>query len=170
MVHQTGSRTAASAFNSYKVGKNGAHFLIDKDGTVYQTARIDRVCWHVGMILGEVLRPQVVRQRRAQADQVDPLQEGRLVRDTGQEGQRPRGRERLPRPLPHERRLARHRVVGAIVDDTTDYEPVTDAQNASLGWLLSVLENLLSLTSGDVYRHPEVAYKQASEAATASWK
>jgi N-acetyl-anhydromuramyl-L-alanine amidase AmpD len=50
VVHQTGSDTADSAFGSYKAGVNGAHFLIDKDGTIYQTARIDQKCWHVGNI------------------------------------------------------------------------------------------------------------------------
>ena len=50
VVHQTGGSTADSAFGSYKNGKAAAHFLIDKDGTVYQTARVDRMCWHVGKI------------------------------------------------------------------------------------------------------------------------
>lgn len=51
IVHQTGGSTAESAFNSYKhPGANGAHFLIDKDGTIYQTASVFRVTNHVGNI------------------------------------------------------------------------------------------------------------------------
>src|SRR5215475_1418629 len=50
VVHQTGSSNAASSLSSYDKGVNGAHFLIDKDGTIYQTARIDQKCWHVGNI------------------------------------------------------------------------------------------------------------------------
>ncbi|MCQ8104377.1 N-acetylmuramoyl-L-alanine amidase [Methylomonas sp. SURF-2] len=50
VVHQTGAATAGSSFSSYDSGNNGAHFLIDKDGTIYQTARIDQKCWHVGNI------------------------------------------------------------------------------------------------------------------------
>ena len=39
IVHQTNSPTAAATLNGYKRPKsNGAHFLIDKDGTIYQTA------------------------------------------------------------------------------------------------------------------------------------
>ena len=38
IVYQTGGATAQSSFNSYKNDANGAHFLIEKDGTVCQTA------------------------------------------------------------------------------------------------------------------------------------
>jgi N-acetyl-anhydromuramyl-L-alanine amidase AmpD len=35
IVHQTGGATAQSAFESYKnPSANGAHFLIDRDGTI----------------------------------------------------------------------------------------------------------------------------------------
>lgn len=49
VVHQTDSPTASSTFNSYQSpGANGAHFLIDRDGTIYQTASVFWVTWHVG--------------------------------------------------------------------------------------------------------------------------
>ena len=56
VVHQTDSSTAQGAFNSYsqldKNGRppNGAHFMIDKDGTIYQTAFLFRVTNHVGYL------------------------------------------------------------------------------------------------------------------------
>ena len=51
IVHQTGGSTAESSFNSYKnTGANGAHFLIDKDGTIYQTASVFKITYHVGNI------------------------------------------------------------------------------------------------------------------------
>ncbi|WP_275957694.1 N-acetylmuramoyl-L-alanine amidase [Rosenbergiella gaditana] len=41
IVHQTNSPTAQSTFNSYnQTSANGAHFLIDKDGKIYQTASL----------------------------------------------------------------------------------------------------------------------------------
>ncbi len=37
IVHQTGGSTAQSSIDSYKnPSANGAHFLIEKDGTIYQ--------------------------------------------------------------------------------------------------------------------------------------
>ncbi|WP_341265201.1 peptidoglycan recognition family protein [Morganella morganii] len=51
VVHQTDSPTAQSTFNSYSnKSANGAHFLIDKDGKIYQTASIFKVTWHVGLM------------------------------------------------------------------------------------------------------------------------
>ncbi|WP_233409927.1 MULTISPECIES: peptidoglycan recognition protein family protein [Burkholderia] len=49
IVHQTGGSTAASALNSYQNAyATGAHFLIEKDGTIYQTASLKKQTWHVG--------------------------------------------------------------------------------------------------------------------------
>lgn len=51
VIHQTGASTAASTFSSYaKRGANGAHFLIDKDGTIYQTASLLKATNHVGKL------------------------------------------------------------------------------------------------------------------------
>ncbi len=44
------------------------------------------------------------------------------------------------------------------------------AQNSSLQWLISELYGHFSLEKDDVYRHPQVSYKQPSEASTATWK
>ena len=30
--------------------KTGAHFLIANDGTIYQTASLEKLCWHVGIL------------------------------------------------------------------------------------------------------------------------
>jgi N-acetyl-anhydromuramyl-L-alanine amidase AmpD len=43
IVHQTGAASGASSSSSYTMqNANGAHFLIDKDGTIYQTASLFR--------------------------------------------------------------------------------------------------------------------------------
>ncbi len=47
IVHQTGGPSAQSSFNSYKAGSSGAHFLIEKDGAIYQTASLNYQTWHV---------------------------------------------------------------------------------------------------------------------------
>jgi RHS repeat-associated protein len=50
VLHQTGTPTLKNSENNYgnPSTKAGAHYLIDKDGTAYQTANIDQVAWHVG--------------------------------------------------------------------------------------------------------------------------
>lgn len=56
IVHQTDSYTATSSLNSYQnPDANGAHFLIDKDGTIYQTASVYKQTWHVGRLKARCL-------------------------------------------------------------------------------------------------------------------
>ncbi|MGH7454700.1 MAG: peptidoglycan recognition protein family protein [bacterium] len=50
IVHQTDTTNAKQAFNSYENGLNGTHYVIDKDGKIYQTARITQMTYHVGKI------------------------------------------------------------------------------------------------------------------------
>ena len=60
-------------------------------------------------------------------------------------------------------------LVGKHIDKKT-YETITAQQNMSLQWLVGELYNHFSLTSSDVYKHPEVSYKNPGEASTAVWK
>ncbi len=56
VVHQTDASTAACTLNSYKRHRmNGAHFLIDLDGTIYQTAAIYQRTDHVGLLKARCL-------------------------------------------------------------------------------------------------------------------
>lgn len=40
IVHQTDTKNAKQTFNSFAQGHSGTHFLIKKDGIIYQTASI----------------------------------------------------------------------------------------------------------------------------------
>lgn len=53
VIHRTAGGTAESTLNTWKTKKAGAHFLIDKNGKIYQTARLDRKCWHMGYVLSK---------------------------------------------------------------------------------------------------------------------
>lgn len=50
IVHQTDASTASSSLNAYKTRFIGAHFLIYKDGTIYQTASVTKRVSHVGAL------------------------------------------------------------------------------------------------------------------------
>ncbi|MEJ2682718.1 MAG: N-acetylmuramoyl-L-alanine amidase, partial [Gammaproteobacteria bacterium] len=51
VVHQTDAPTVQHTFNGYKAGGNGAHFLIGKNGQIYQTASMHKRCYHVGRLI-----------------------------------------------------------------------------------------------------------------------
>lgn len=48
VIHQTDADDEQSTFNAYARGGHGAHFLIAKNGTLYQTASLFKRCFHVG--------------------------------------------------------------------------------------------------------------------------
>lgn len=167
VVHQTDSSTANSVFNSYKGGKAGAHFLIDKDGTIYQTARIDRMCWHVGLVKSRCYALKSCTEDELKKINSILYKKGdayslrvRALHDY-EEG------KGYPDRYPTNSDSLGIELVGAYLSKTKSYEEVTEEQNKSLVWLLSVLEDALRLSTSDVYRHPDVSYKQASEASTA---
>lgn len=51
VIHRTTANTAQSTLTTWKTKNTGAHFLIDKNGKVYQTARLNKKCWHTGLVL-----------------------------------------------------------------------------------------------------------------------
>lgn len=58
----------------------------------------------------------------------------------------------------------------AVPEDKKVYETVTEAQNASLAWLVRELSATLAIGATEVFRHPTVSRKNASEASTAKWQ
>lgn len=185
IVHQTGSGSAASTFNSYThANAKGAHFLIDKDGTIYQTASIKKRTHHVGPLLARCLAelrckpaafapsataPQgtpVERMHKIEMQKSVPV---RYPSNTDSLGIEIVGRASLPpgkaapasaTPREKERYFNQHAV----------YETVTNAQNVSLQWLINELTASLSVPKAEVFRHPDVSRKNPTEASTAAWQ
>jgi hypothetical protein len=58
----------------------------------------------------------------------------------------------------------------AVPDERKTYETVSDAQNASLKWLVGALSSGMGVSMAEVFRHPTVSRKNATEAATARWQ
>ncbi|MBW5407114.1 N-acetylmuramoyl-L-alanine amidase [Morganella morganii] len=51
VVHQTNTPSASHTFNSYTHPKSdGAHFLVNRDGTICQTASLFKTTRHVGLM------------------------------------------------------------------------------------------------------------------------
>ena len=59
VAHQTGGKTSESTFSSYSDKDripDGAHFLIDKEGKIYQTASLYRITNHVGKLQSRCIK------------------------------------------------------------------------------------------------------------------
>ncbi|WCM93866.1 N-acetylmuramoyl-L-alanine amidase [Acidovorax sp. NCPPB 2350] len=159
IVHQTGAATAQSSFNSYKGSDpNGAHFLLDKDGTIYQTASIYQKTYHVGFIKSRCM----VEHKCTPAD-VKALKGKTVGRQIGTVEKH----KSFPNRYPDNSDSIGIEIVSAVRGQT--FEPVTGAQQQSLTWLIAELTSTLGISVQEIYRHPQVSWKNETEASTAQW-
>ena len=164
IVHQTDSPTAKATLNGYKSGQSGAHFLIAKDGTIYQTASLLYQTWHVGRLKSRCLiKMQCTPTEIKLLKSFDPKNEHRreIVKNA-------------PHRFPSNEDSIGIEIVGEalpknVPDNQRAYEPVTKEQNKSLKWLIQELRFVLKTPVSEVFRHPAVSRKNPSEAATAQW-
>lgn len=165
VVHQTGGSTAESSFNSYKnTGANGAHFLIDKDGKIYQTASVFKVTRHVGNI-----RSRCYMEKKCSPSELATIKP--LLNKYRQLSQ-------LEQKKPYPERYPANfdslgiELVGKPISgegENTIYEEATEAQNGALKWLIARLSETMKTSSTEIFRHPEISYKVKTEAGTAKW-
>ncbi len=165
IVHQTGGATAQSAFNSYNSGNSGAHFLIDKDGTIYQTASLTKQTWHVGK-----LRSRCLAEMSCSPAELNALKKF----DPSGTHQREMAKN-VPNRYPSNQDSLGIEIVGQALPvsepdpDKRTYEALTKEQSDSLKWLIQELSFSLKVPLTEVFRHPTVSYKNKTEAALASW-
>lgn len=167
IVHQTGGATAQSSLDSYKImGANGAHFLIDKDGKIHQTASIKKQTWHIGK-----LKSRCMLEVKCSAAEIKLNSKFSPSSENKREMMKS-----VPRRFPSNQDAIGIELVGealprgsSIPEEKKTYESVTQAQNNSLAWLVSELTLTLKLPLTEVYRHPTVSRKNPSEASSAKW-
>ncbi|RQP31006.1 peptidoglycan recognition protein family protein [Burkholderia ubonensis] len=170
VVHQTDSPTAESTFNSYrKKGANGAHFLIDKDGTIYQTASLLKRTNHVGKLKSRCI---ITHECPAAELKIASGMEHKYTKLSSHEH-----KKTWPNRYPSNNDSIGIELVGEAHDKDISgtnrkekvYESVTEQQNSSLQWLIKELTETLYISSQEIYRHPQLSYKTPTEAATAKW-
>ena len=170
IVHQTDSTTARSTFNSYQnIGANGAHFLIDKDGTIWQTASLYKITHHVGFLQSRcLLKKSCSPQELKKAMDMDKIKStrGRSLKVHQYEA-----KKEFPDRFPFNGDSIGIEIVGKSkrFGEKDVYEPVNNKQNESLKWLIKELSETLNVFMSEVYRHPDVARKNITEASTAKW-
>ena len=91
IIHQTQSPSVNSTLNIYAKDKaNGAHFLIDKDGTIYQTASLKRKTNHVGP-----LRSRCAQEKSCSPEETKLNEKHNPTKENQRESKKPAG-ERFP--------------------------------------------------------------------------
>jgi N-acetyl-anhydromuramyl-L-alanine amidase AmpD len=162
IVHQTGAATAQSTLDSYlKKGANGAHFLIDKDGTIYQTGSLSWKQWHVGK-----LRSRCLAEHRCAPVDTETLTKAGPAKTNALEM-----KKQPPDRYPSNNDSVGIELVGGTVGAARDpdFETATGEQNRSLAWLVQELRLTLGVPLTEVFRHPTVSRKDPHEAESARW-
>lgn len=165
VLHRTNTPTGTSVLNAYKAGqKTGAHFLIEKDGTTYQTARLDQVCWHVG-----IMQPRCVNESSCDPTELKNI--NALLHQKGlsfskrainvSDNEKPKA---YPLRYPANSDSIGIEVVGSFLPGTQSFEVPTQAQLFQTKWLTQLLVDHYSLKLlADVYAHGAIARKQPAE-------
>ena len=162
IVHQTGAKTSQSTLDSYlRAGANGAHFLIDKNGKIYQTGSIFWRQQHVGK-----LRSRCLAEHRCL-----PV-EAKLLSTMGPRlTNRHEMTKSVPGRYPSNGDAIGIELVGGTIGAQQDppYENVTAAQNHFLAWLVAELRQSFHVPLTEGFRHPVVSRKDPHEAESARW-
>lgn len=180
IVHQTGSSTEQAVFSSYQVrGANGAHFLISKQGTIYQTASLYRRTNHVGNVRARCIAElrctaaEIKRFRKSDYEEIHRIEMTKSVPERYPSNQDSIGIEIVGiASLPTDKKMPPNltqRQQQVFINNNAVYEAVNGPQQGALSYLLEELKSSLQIPSTEIHRHPAVSYKNVTEAETATW-
>ena len=156
VMHRTAGNSAASALSAFKSGI-GAHFIIDKDGSIYQTASLDKQVSHVGKI-----------KSRCDEEGTCSVNEQKVIDAMGWAPGRihdHESRKTYPDRYPLNADSVGIEVVGNYNDTTKVWDAPTAEQKTSISKLTSMLKNEFSLNDKDIYQHDIISYKTKGEGA-----
>jgi hypothetical protein len=161
VMHRTMGSTAQGTIDHWS-GQNrpyGTHFLIDRDGTIHQTASLNNNTAHVGNIRsrGEVegtLTPEGQRELAATR---------RLPTSDYDDVSRLESARAYPQRYPTNRDSIGIEVVATYNERTSTWQEPTEAQRASIQRLVGTLQQNYGLNDRDVYEHDRISYKTQGE-------
>jgi uncharacterized Zn-binding protein involved in type VI secretion/N-acetyl-anhydromuramyl-L-alanine amidase AmpD len=159
VLHRTGGKTAASALAAYKGGKQeGTHYLIDVDGTIYQTASLDKFTYHVGKLRSRAKEEgSIADEEKKEIEVFDKKYKGKsgyLSKLSEFEI-----KKQYPKRYPYNRDSIGIEVAGEYDVVVKAFASPTEAQIRSVARLVELLKSKYGLTNKDIYHHGEISYK-----------
>ncbi|PXF32106.1 N-acetylmuramoyl-L-alanine amidase [Pokkaliibacter plantistimulans] len=165
VLHRTDSFSAKSSLSAYQAGqKTGAHFLIDTDGCVMQTASLQKQCWHVGQLQSRCMNESSCSPSELSSINGMLQQKGQTWRQRYVAVSRFEAAKAYPARYPSNSDSIGIEVVGKFLNSVAGYQRPTDAQKKSLAWLVGALLSEYGLQlSRDVFAHGDIARKEKLE-------
>jgi hypothetical protein len=156
VLHQTNSSTAEATLTAYRFRPSGtgAHFLIAPDGTIYQTARVDRICYHVG-----TLAPRCISEHSCSPHFLAAIKRIDISRAPEDDKRLLIHQLEMAKPLPV-RFPSNNEAIGIEVTGAPEnnvYPRPTQAQDVATVWLVAHLLDMFTLPRSAVFRHGEIS-------------
>jgi len=172
VLHRTSATTAKSTLNSWKTRKYGAHFLVGKDGKIYQTAHLNQQCFHMGQVKSKCRIEQSCTKNDLKIIK-DYLFNKKKYGNLRHRWNKITGHEKAksyPDRYPMNFDSIGIEIVGAYLggpsSDAGPFERLTCMQSTSVLWLMDILLDIYKLNFlDDVYAHGNVSHKKLKEGA-----
>jgi len=153
VMHRTDSYSSVSVFSSFEASGIGTHFVVDKDGTVYQTASLLQRTFHIGKI-----KPRCRDENTCGPEEAAALRRMSFAQINTHEMGKP-----YPTRYPANPDSVGIEVVAKHRDD--GWEAPTANQRTSISLLVDILKNAYGLSNADIYEHDKISYKTEGEGA-----
>jgi|GEM_PF-687290 len=157
VLHRTDSKNAKSVLTSFKNGI-GTHFLVTKNGTIYQTASLNQYTYHIGKIKSACYESKTCsteEEKKIKGYGWNPT-----AVHLNEYGKDPSLR------YPINEDGIGIEVVGKYNKSRKSWEPLTNQQISSVTHLMNLLKSKYSLENSNVYTHEKISYKTAGEGQT----
>ncbi|MBI6550765.1 peptidoglycan recognition protein family protein [Xenorhabdus lircayensis] len=157
VLHRTGGSSMSTAISSFKSTGVGTHFIIDKDGTIKQTASLKQYTYHIGKI-----RSKCIAENNCNSD------EAKKIKGWGWNPKKIHDHEKLkayPDRYPMNDDSVGIEVVAGYNTSSKSWEQATAQQSESIKKLVSLLKCNYNLDNGDIYEHDKISYKTEGEGA-----
>jgi hypothetical protein len=154
VLHRTDSYNLEGALQSFKNGV-GTHFIVDKDGTVTQTASLLKHTSHVGKI-----------KSRCYESGTCPADEKTKIKSWGWAPKKVYDHEKVksyPARYPMNEDSVGIEVVAKYENGV--WEAATPAQLVSIATVVKILKDNYGLGEADIYEHHKISYKMPNEGA-----
>ncbi|MCY1047263.1 N-acetylmuramoyl-L-alanine amidase [Corallococcus sp. bb12-1] len=161
VLHRTSGPTGQSALSGYHGGqKTGAHFLVDENGKITQTAALGQMAWHTGPL----------RAKCSEEKTCSPAEKKTIYDIEHKKGQTTKQRwlalnqhelaKSYPDRYPSNEDSIGIEVVG-VIDSTGGFPAPSQKQIDAVRALVNVLQAQYNLTAADVHAHGVLSYRDA---------
>jgi len=168
VLHQTGGATAESTLSSYENSDYGAHYLIDKDGSIYKTAKLTSVTWHIGKIRSKCYQTNTCsKKEKCNIDNIFH-KKGENYQTKVRNLHDYESAKDYPERYPINQDAIGIEFVSEM-GANGQFVSITEKQQEASNYLTGKLMTEFKLTTSDIYRHSDVSYKNKSEAISIKW-